>query len=249
LKKGFTYLFAIFLLGCTEEKNDLAEPTVFLATITGGEQIGGIRLLMPGVSNMDGIENAKVFMAINEGAEVQLDRAGNVYMSPLLDPAAFNANYAFRILTDNQPEMFAMAHVPPPIELLTMSNSTVSLSSPGTVASILSWTELDSRYAYALKLECLEANPDSIDQTPGLFEARNNLSQLQSQLVLLKDDFTFLGLHRLTVYAFDAELEDLFFYDPADIRGLLRTPPDNVTGGMGYVTGVSKFVVEIQIIQ
>lgn len=237
------------LLACSPEKDHVENSTVFFATITGGEPIGDFRLWKPGDPNPGVVENASVYMKHEDGQEIELEFADGVYVSPLSDPALFNTNYSFRILPDGQPEMYAAAHVPPTIALINMSSNTVSLSAPGTVASILTWTNLGDRYAYALKLECLEAQPDSIDQSPGLFAVRNNLAQLQSQLVLLKDDFTFFGLHRLTVYAFDAELEDLFFFDPADIRGLLRTPPDNVTGGMGYVTGVSKFVTEIQINQ
>jgi hypothetical protein len=43
-------------------------------------------------------------------------------------------------------------------------------------------------------------------------------------------------------------LLNAFFYDSSDIRGLLKNGPDNVSGGKGFVTGVStkKILLEIE---
>jgi hypothetical protein len=251
MKLVLTYFFVCLLLACSPQDKDednSFQPVLF-ATITGGEAAKNIRLFNAGLSSHPYLETARIWMSENEGSFIELQRNGQEYFGPDEQQVLFAASYHFRVVSENGSEMVCRTIVPPPVSLVTISTNVVSVEAPGTVASILTWTPLGAGYAYAMRLECLENNPQAIDNSPGEFDRRNGLSQLEPQLLLLKDDFTFYGHHRLTVYAFDASLESLYFFDPADFRGLLRNPPDNVTGGKGFVTGVSKFEVDIQINQ
>ena len=142
---------------------------------------------------------------------------------------------------------FAM---PPTISLISSIANPVQISSPGSVAGLISWTPLDeSKYSYILKLEPLDIIPAPIPGNVGLFESRYNGPQLSPQLLLLKSDFAYYGTHRLTVLAIDRGFDALFFYDAADMRGQLKNGPSNVLGAAGFVAGVTGFETEIVILE
>lgn len=249
MKPILTYTLVFALVACSpsaEDRDNTYEPVLF-ASIAGGEAVDNVQLLFAGAYPHSNTSSARIFISKNDEPEIELTRTGNEFFDPGQQVVEFGSNYKFRVLLNDGDEMLATAIVPSEIALISASSEVVSVSAPGTVASILSWTSLGGNYAYALKLECLELSPVLIGDGYGQFENRNGLSQLQSQLLLLKDDFKYYGQHRLTVYAFDKSLEELYFFDPSDIRGLLRNAPDNVTGGGGFVTGLSNFVVDIQI--
>jgi hypothetical protein len=42
-------------------------------------------------------------------------------------------------------------------------------------------------------------------------------------------------------------LVDDFFFDPSDIRGLLKNGPDNIEGGNGFIATLSSYTVQIEI--
>jgi hypothetical protein len=240
---------ALFLLSCNASEEEYPYTPVLFASLTAGESVSDVQLYHAGRVGHDDLLTTRIFMRPADGVRKELARSGNEFYDPDEQPVEPASTYYLDVLLPNGRELSCKANVPPAIALNSISSQQVSVSAPGTVASILTWTSLGDAFAYAMKLECLENNPIPIDETPGLFESRNGLSQLQSQLILLKDDFSFYGTHRLTVYAFDSGLESMYFYDPSDIRGLLQNPPDNVSGGRGYATGISKFVVDIEIIQ
>lgn len=247
MKRITTYLIAAVLLSCNASEEEYPYTPVLFASLTAGESASDVQLYNAGRAGHEDLWSTRVFLRSDAGLDKELARTGNTFYDPDEQPVQAATVYYLDVVLPDGRELSCKASVPPAIALNSISAQEVSVSAPGTVASILTWTSLGDAFAYAVKLECLESNPVPIDDTPGLFDSRNSLSQLQSQLILLKDDFTYYGAHRLTVYAFDAGLESMYFYDPADIRGLLRIPPDNVSGGRGYAAGISKFTVQIEI--
>ncbi|MBL0315416.1 MAG: hypothetical protein IPP69_06375 [Flavobacteriales bacterium] len=140
--------------------------------------------------------------------------------------------------------------MPPAINLISSISNPVQISSPGSVAGLISWSQLDeSRYSYIFRLEPLDENPVAIPGDVGYFESRYNGPQLSPQLLLLKSDFAYYGPHRLTVLAIDRGFDALFFYDAADMRGQLKNGPSNVLGAAGFVAGVTGFETEIVILE
>jgi hypothetical protein len=145
-------------------------------------------------------------------------------------------------------EIRATVKMPPAISVINESPDTVWLSSPGSVAGLLSWTALDnSKFSYVFRLQSIEENPSVIGNNGGFFENRYNGPQLSPQLLLLKSDFKFYGKHKLSIFTIDREFDALFFYDASDLRGLLKNSPENIDGAAGFVTGVSGFEREIVI--
>ena len=98
-----------------------------------------------------------------------------------------------------------------------------------------------------LSLQCLEENATPIDVIPGNFDALHNGPQVGNTLSLESQNFTFLGTHRLVIYALNRAFTDVYFFDPSDIRGLLKMPISNLPGSNGYVMGVTAFEIIIEV--
>ena len=157
-------------------------------------------------------------------------------------------------LNDTELGLRSSAHVviPPAIHLLVQELDTVVINDPENVtnhAGLVQWTSPNADlYSFVVKLENLEQNPIEINQSPtGQFQNRFSGPQLEPFLNLLKSDFQYLGNHKLTIYAIDRQFEQMFFFDAADLRGVLQNGPENVNGGNGFVAGVSRFNIEIFI--
>lgn len=144
----------------------------------------------------------------------------------------------------------AQVTIPPAISLIVQELDTVIINDPENEtnhAGLVQWTSPDpDKYSFIVKLENLEENPVAINQLPtGQFRNRFSGPQLEPFLNLLKSDFQYLGNHKLTVYAIDRQFEQVFFFDAADLRGILQNGPENVAGCHGFVAGVSSFEIEI----
>ncbi len=143
--------------------------------------------------------------------------------------------------------------VPPAIDLLEINKDTLVFNpnSLGSPAFIITWTSLDlSKYAYVLSLE----DPDGmLVEVPFIVPSGNFKSQyagtwVQSGVTLFDTDFKYFGRHKLRVYAIDKQYEQVFYYGPSDLRGLLRAAPDNVNGGKGFITAASVLELELTIV-
>jgi hypothetical protein len=62
-----------------------------------------------------------------------------------------------------------------------------------------------------------------------------------------KDDFLFFGTHELTISVLNEPMVDVFFFDPSDIRGLLKNGPDNIDGGNGFIATTATHTVLLEI--
>src|SRR5690606_15158043 len=145
--------------------------------------------------------------------------------------------------TFGEKDISASCTIPPQIglEFMTYDSIQVNPSSTGTGVNLIQWTELDQdTYAYVLQLENLEEVKNEIPYTSvpgGNFATLYNGPRVQPGIIVYDTDLKYYGLHRLTVIAIDRELEAIYFFNSSDIRGLLQSSPDNITGARGFFTG------------
>ena len=139
-----------------------------------------------------------------------------------------------------------VVEMPPAITDLTVENDT--LSSTGSEECSIQWDAVPGNLEFALRMECLETSPQLLPWAPGNFAELYSGPQVTGQLVLQPESFSCLGTHELTITVLNDALLNAFFFDSSDIRGLLKNGPDNVSGGKGFVAGVStkKILLEIE---
>jgi len=139
-----------------------------------------------------------------------------------------------------------VVEMPPAITNVAIENDT--LSAAGSEECSIQWDVTPSNLEFAVRMECLEANPQLLPWAPGNFEELYSGPQVTGQLLLQPESFSCLGTQQLTITVLNVPLLNAFFYDSSDIRGLLKNGPDNVSGGKGFVTGVStkKILLEIE---
>jgi len=129
--------------------------------------------------------------------------------------------------------------------ILMLQNDT--LSSTGATSSFVQWAIPSEGAEFALQLECTEEQPIPLLTGTGNFTELYNGPQVASQIELNADAFSFYGSHRLRISVLNDELLSLFFFDPSDIRGLLKNGPDNVIGGKGFVTATATTDVLLEL--
>jgi len=134
---------------------------------------------------------------------------------------------------------------PPAIVLELLSADTLFLEQNQPID--VQWTDLGDDYEYVLSLQCLEENAIPIGVIPGNFDAVYNGPQVGNTLSLEAQNFTFRGTHRLVIYALNRAFTDVYFFDPSDIRGLLKMPISNLPGSNGYVMGVTALEIVMEV--
>lgn len=134
---------------------------------------------------------------------------------------------------------------PPQAIITSIADDTLVYSE--NTGTLIEWLVPSSNAEFALQLECTEGQPIPLPLGPGNFGELFNGPQVSSQLQLNAEAFTFYGSHQLRISVLNDELLGLFFFDPSDIRGLLKNGLDNVIGGKGFVTAISTTNVPLEI--
>lgn len=143
--------------------------------------------------------------------------------------------------------------VPPVVVLVNLTNNTayIDTATMGAPVITITWNELPlESYSYAILLEAMGEDPELIpftQVTGGQFAALYQGPILNNSITLFDTDFKYYGPHRLSIFAIERGLENLYFYDSSDLRGLLQTAPSNVSGAHGYFAGVSRLTVDLLI--
>jgi hypothetical protein len=83
--------------------------------------------------------------------------------------------------------------------------------------------------------------------TPVDFSANHSSPQVSPNIELSMDDFSYFGTHELMITVLNEAMVDIFFFDPSDIRGLVKNGPDNVEGGNGLISTISSHSVILEV--
>jgi hypothetical protein len=128
---------------------------------------------------------------------------------------------------------------------------TIDLQQPERLAFQVIWNEVTD-HSYILTLENVEESPIAIpfaDVEGGRFAAQFDGPYSSTVANLLATDFKYYGLHKLKVYAIDKNYESFFFFNPANASNLVKSGLTNITGGKGFLAGVSSFTIDLNLLQ
>lgn len=240
-------------ISCQQHNDDLLreENPVLTGMLLAGETVNGISFFNLAENEIKQIADATLTLSDTLGHEVVLIHGSSGYYAPSFMVVA-NRNYSLQ-LQYNGKQISSKCMIPPSLVLvnITTNEATIDPSTDGAPLLTVTWNELDNeKYSYALLLENLESTKTTIpfsEVTGGQFEILYDTPVLNNSVTLFDTDFKYYGQHRLTVFAIERSLEDVYFYNSSDIRGLLQSGPNNVKGAHGYFAGASSFSVEMLI--
>ncbi|MEZ7887413.1 MAG: hypothetical protein ACI888_000284 [Flavobacteriales bacterium] len=139
----------------------------------------------------------------------------------------------------------------PEVLLVTSTFDGVSVIDAGGSNQVLgsvSW-ESDPEYEYLLDLIVDEENPIPLtfNNAQGKFHDSYARPIKTDNATILADDFSFLGLHKLTIYALSPEYSEYFNYAPSQFSGSLYSAPNNINNGFGVFAGLTGTTIEITV--
>ncbi len=238
-------LFFLFLFSaCTAEKVGTSEDVVIFGLWVAGEK-PSIQAVLPSSNNVAVAPNELFELLFPNGETAPFVFNGHEYaLASERSPQPGEDLRLNWFRRDDTATVFVT--IPPSLSNVTITSDT--LQSVSQNESTIDWTAPDSQHEFAWKLTCIEPDPEPLPWFPGTFAQVNSGPQVATQLVLQPTSFGYYGTHELTISVLNEELRDAFFFDLSDIRGLLKQAPDNVSGGTGFVTGVStkRILLEIE---
>lgn len=243
-------------MGCKEATISglQSEQPVLTGVLVENETANNIRFfLLPefGTGLLTAPDNASVVVRDQQGVQWELSaESEGVYHFPDASLIFESGKEYFVEANHGKGKLTVQVSLPESFLLLTLSNTEYTLQpdNPGASAFHFSWED-NEEYSYVITLEPLANDPiPSVFYPNHDFQNQFQLPILEGQAILRASYFNYVGPHQVTIYAIDKAYESVFFFNPvADIRSYLNSGPDNVIGGSGFVTGVSKvsFIIEI----
>ncbi len=139
----------------------------------------------------------------------------------------------------------ARVEMPPIPENVIVQRDTLNSALHET--SYIQWDIAEDGYEFAFRLNCLEEQPIMFSETTVNFSANHSSPQVSPNIEISMDDFSYFGTHELMITVLNEAMVDVFFFDPSDIRGLLKNGPDNVDGGNGLISTISAHSVVLEV--
>lgn len=259
MKLLLSILLSFFMLvSCQKE-----DPTENVFVVQGFLRTNSVvqRITVTEINN-DGFSNSPVSNALvtisNASSSIQLIEStpgvyeyignefevqpGDIYNLQVLH---YNSEGEEKILS-------SQTRVPPTPEILNQDANSfgVDLNTDGNIVYGVSW-DYEGDFSQVVDLVNIEANPSTIpflnDVEP--FEDLYNLPIPTKSLILKDLNFEFYGQHVLSINIISPEYEFLFFND---LENGQSDPPegiDNIDGGEGYFTAVSREVILLELIE
>ncbi|MBI1266390.1 MAG: DUF4249 family protein [Cryomorphaceae bacterium] len=254
-----TYCLVFLLLSCKGVNvDDLAETELAVyALIIANEPVKNVRVnyltTLNGVKTGEPIVDANVFLSA-QGVEVELSpdptSPGSYYDEAGVLDVLPNTTVSIRVEYKTK-RATASAAVPDETEIVSVSASTIpvdELSLGQPVFSVL-WTQQPG-FSHVLTLDEPPGGAVIPFTVPsGLFSAQYRLPVPGQGTTLYDVDFTYYGIHTLSIITIDANYDALFFsaFDALDQR--VNNEFDNVEGGAGFFGAATRSIIEIEIIE
>jgi hypothetical protein len=240
--KKWIYI-VLFFSACKPEDSQLADNSAIYGTWAAGEKPVIEAIIFDDDAYYVNM-NQEFELVFPDGQEVPFALNGAVYDLQSQRTPQPGERLTLRWFRDADTALVEV-DIPPAILDLSVSNDTLNASQSEECS--IQWVAPSNEVEYAFRLECIEQNSQYLPWAPGNFATLFSGPQVSTQLQLDPQSFACFGTHRLTISVLNNAMLDAFFYDQSDIRGLLKVGPDNVIGGNGFVSGVSKREVLIEI--
>jgi hypothetical protein len=185
------------------------------------------------------------------GQSLPIERSGNCYSSPFLSEVPQSGDLLSIDFRSGDIRLSVETVMPSsPVGLTVVPNVfSIQTNSAHAVATV-QWMAEEGIF-FLLKLEVMEDNPQLIPFSGisgGNFFKDFEGLVIQQGLTLVNTDFSYYGLHRITVYSFDKETAELISYLPQFNGGIITSPPQNINGGSGFLAGMGKAEVFFEIL-
>jgi hypothetical protein len=238
------YYILLLLVACSPEKIDTVENVAIFGLWKNDERPTIQALIVDGDAGII-VPNQIFELVYPDGESSTFTLNESVYVS--VSERVPQAGEILRLFWYRENDT-AFVEVEMPIALDDVFVSNDTLLTNGKEECRIEWSTPAIGLEYALRLECLESDPEPLPWSPGNFSQVYSGPQLGTELSLFPQSFAYFGSHVLTISVLNDELLDAFFFDLIDIRGLLKQGPDNVSGGKGFVTGVTtkRILLEIE---
>ena len=241
--KGWIYI-AFFLLGaCTIERDRTQENIAIYGAWVAGES-PKIQALIFDNEKYTPADDQEFELVFPDGEMGRFIRTTDYYELQTERLPVAGEHVVLNWLNGNDTAR-VFVEFPAQVEVLVIQNDTLSVA--GNTGSLIEWSVPTEGVEYALQLECTEEQPIPLPSGPGNFADLHNGPQVSSQIELDVAAFSFYGSHRLTISVLNEDLFGLFFFDPFDIRGLLKNGPDNVIGGKGFISATTMVEIPLEI--
>lgn len=254
----YFFIAMIFLSACNEQV--IRETIVVDGKLYTNERISDIHL---SVVRSEGdvflgqfpLSGAEVSLLSEAGELIPLEESPSIqgkYLDPVLQRVVLSGEtYTLQVRWEGK-EAKAMATIPPELELLQVSTTTIPINpdSPNEPIFTVIWDD-DDDLSHVLSLNVTEDSPSEIpfDVPSGNFDANYRFPLTGQGATLLNTDFEFYGEHNLTIYGLDQEYEALFFYQPGEAGVIIDDGPENIVGGAGYFVGLTRVKVALDLIE
>jgi hypothetical protein len=234
------FFVVICVSSCKKDFNEVPDaPVVVRAYLHGNKPVTDVYLER--VLTSREFDNQETRPIID--AEVNL-RIGNEEYTIL--PGSFvtlEVNYNEKVITSSCeiPEVLIVTSTFEGVSVIDAGGSNQVLGS-------VSW-ESDPEYEYLLDLIVDEENPIPLtfNNAQGKFDDSYARPIKTDNANILADDFSFLGLHKLTIYALSPEYSEYFSYAPSQFSGSLYSAPNNINNGFGVFAGLTGTTIEITV--
>jgi hypothetical protein len=242
LMKRWIYLF-LALCSCRAE-NLVKEDNIFIFATWEVGRKPTIQALV--------FENSSSIVADNE--QFQLLFPDGEIASFILNGEVYELQSSRNLVAGEQLELkwfregiiaTARVEMPPVLENVIVQRDT--LNSALNETSYIQWDIVADGYEFASQLNCLEEQPVMLSGTPVDFSANHGSPQVSPNIELSVDDFSYFGTHELMITVLNEAMVDVFFFDPSDIRGLVKNGPDNVEGGNGLISTISSHRIILEV--
>lgn len=155
------------------------------------------------------------------------------------------------LVQDGGREARAKVTVPPSVNLIQVSSTTIPINSASTGQPTFTvlWAA-NPNLSHVLRLEVLD--PDAVGipfaVPSGNFSVQYRFPVPGQGTTLFDTDFAFYGLHRLRIYSIPKSDESLYFYLPEEGGTQLTGSISNVEGGSGYVSAASYVDIDLELL-
>jgi hypothetical protein len=244
LIKKLLYLILLLTIACRREIPETQDNTFIFATWEVGRK-PTIEAVLWDDENSSYAYYEQFELIFPDGERALFALNNQTYELQSARSPAAGEHLELKWMRKNGSVAYAHVQMPSVIENVIVQRDT--LNSLQNESTTIEWDISPDEYEFAVQLECIETQPVRIPGPPANFILNHTSPQVSKNIQLTIDDFSYFGSHELIISVLNEPMVDVFFFDPSDIRGLLKNGPDNIEGGNGFIATLSSYTVQIEI--
>ena len=244
LMKKLLYLLLLLTMACRRDMPETTENTFIFATWEVGRK-PTIDAVVWDDENSSRADDEQFELIFPDGESALFALNNQTYELQSARSPAAGEHLELKWMRKNGSVAYAHVQMPSSIENVIVQRDT--LNSQQNESTTIEWDISPDEYEFAVHLQCVETQPIMITGALANFSLNHSSPQVSKNIQLTMDDFSYFGSHELTISVLNEPMVDVFFFDPSDIRGLVKNGPDNIEGGNGFIATLSSHTVLMEI--